>query len=286
MIKQEIYKDGFFLADVSGLNSFVVEESEVSQVVDYQMISTYSALDTLQSSAVTEIAPSEIKHVDIKSALVHPSGILPGGLSAEAATATTSMLRYRTFISDAWVDAPPLFVCSPAGKDYVFKGDDRSYGPTFSSYRSSQDITVYWNSNGALALSKDVGTTKRYTKSGTTYTLDASQTASDSTLTLGITSQSSTFVNFHIAGDVRNPFCQPALTNGIYYSYQVHLYRSGSYTVTGSALAVPNHELSIRDDSAGGWTPIFKRANVSFSCLIPGWGGITCTNGTDYTGIW
>ena len=285
VIGQKLYRDGQLIADVTGITSLSVKEESDSSILNYQLISGYAAGILDQASDSTRGSVDE-QNVDIKSALVHPSGIWGAGQAAQAVSAGLTTLRYRTFISDLWVDAPILNVCSPVGKEYAFRGDDRSYGPTFSSYRTSQEITVDWNSNGSLSQTKDVGTTKRYVKVGSTHTYDDSLTASDSTITLGVTSHSSSFVNFHIAEDVKNPFCQPSLTNGIFYTYQVHLYRSGSYTLTGYALAAPNHELYIRDDNTGGWTTIFKKSNRGFDCFVVTVGGIVCNDGTDYAGSW
>ncbi|MEY4390934.1 MAG: hypothetical protein RLZZ400_677, partial [Actinomycetota bacterium] len=212
--------------------------------------------------------------------------VVPGlGQIGEVANAATlpdySILRYQTFIPSISADAP-FPACAPDLADYRFLGDNRSWGPGSSSYRTRFDARVNWIDAGSIIKTVSVGTTVRQKQVSGTWVFDAAKTATTSSMQLTITgAQNSQYVNFRIQQDVVNPLCNAAVTGGIYFDFQVSMYRSGAYLLAGTALRVPNHEIYVKDQDNLSWTILARRELTGFECLVPIVGGTSPCLNTD-----
>ncbi|WP_296646773.1 hypothetical protein [Rhodoluna sp.] len=212
---------------------------------------------------------SSVEYHEVSHLRISPDGGF-GEVSADAATLPAySILRYMTFIPEAYVAAPgPVCTGGDLTKTYRFAGDDRSFGPGNTSFRTKFDVKIDWLNQGAVTKTVSVGETIRQVRfSDGSWSSGVKRTALDSTMRLNLDGvQRSDFVSFNIEQDVTNPFCS-VLTNGIYFNYDVTVSRSGAYSFKGSAIKVPNHEVYIKDQDNPSWSIIARRSYPTFDCL-------------------
>lgn len=212
---------------------------------------------------------SAFENIEILGLDISPTGIT--SISSDAAnaspSATSTTLRYQTFIPEAYVPAPPAG-CSYYGSPYYYKGDSRSFSTsTAATYRTKFDVTVSWTTP-AISSSRIVGQTKVFKYANGTYTQVDFATASSSSMVLTTQSVSSTKAVFKTSQDVHNPFC--IFSNGIYFDLNVTINRSGTYSISGLRLKVPNHEIYIKDSDQSTWTGMLQAPYLYFEeCLTP-----------------
>ncbi len=194
--------------------------------------------------------------------------ILEQAAAATAAPLSTS-IRYATFIPTFSVEAPPL-VCTPdASKNYRFLGDNRGYSSTSNAYRTRFDVTVDWL-DGTTSYSRSVRSTTRQIQDPITkaWSFDEIDTANTSSMLYSsLSTQTSSFKKFRIKQNVGNPLCDGFVTRGISFDFDIAINRGGSYSVEGTALLAPNHELYIRDSDMTAWQKVFQRTTKSMQCL-------------------
>lgn len=207
---------------------------------------------------------------------------------ANAALPDSTSFKYMTFIRESFVDELAWPGCElDFSVPYSYKGDNRSFNVDSPRFRTRMLVTVDWANAGNVSYSTAVGETRQYRKyDDGTYSFHAEKTASSSSMNVNLISKSSKNTSFRMRQDVMNPFCYPAVAAGIYFDYTVSVARSGSYTVTGAALRVPNHEFYIIDSDQAGWAKIFTRTGSDFGCL----GELNavknvCKNFTPYSGV-
>jgi hypothetical protein len=236
----------------------------------------------VQPPVSAQIGKSEYENVAILGLTLSNFEIdSPNTVNASPAASST-LLRYQTFIPEQYVSAPSVG-CSYSGDyDYYFAGDNRSFTPGSSKFRTRMDVKVDWATGQTPLLTKTVGTTHVYQLYNGVYSLKDQQTAPSSSMQILNASVSSSTATFEMKQDVVNPFCT---ANGIYFDFAVRINRSGGYSLTGSRLIIPDHEIYIMDSDASTWTSILQADHYwFFACLTPVL-SVTCTQyGMNLTG--
>jgi len=271
----EIIVDGVSVA--SGLNSGEVQVGADSRSQQFAVVASRDSTrieseEFLSSSANVNDAAGLLETVAIIGVTLDSSQKLATVDSAVAsAAATSTTLRYQTFIPAAYAKAPEAG-CSYRGADgFYFRGDNRSYSAVASSSRTRFDTTVNWSSPSISSV-RTVGSTTVYQLVGATYRAVATTTASKNSMVLTPQSASSTTAKFNIRQNVANPYCT---SNGIYFDFDVTITRAGGYYVTGKRLRAPSHEVFIKDSDASPWTSVFQQPPLAFpDCLIPVYSGL------------
>jgi hypothetical protein len=204
---------------------------------------------------------------------LRPSTITGDSATAAIAQPAISILRYQTFIPTAYEDqtetVPRLFCTPDPLKTYAFNGNDRSFDPLSTSFKTRMDTWVYWEQGGALLSNTSVGVTELFEKVGTAYSFVASRRASDSTMAIQTISQSNSSVKFKMSQNVMNPFCNPQGWQGIQFDFEVQIWRTGKYMLDGWAIRVPSHEAYLKESDSPNWFPILKSGFTTFECLKP-----------------
>jgi len=288
--KVEIYEAGQPVA-VSGQIGETTFPVNPGQILDLRLeaYSELSGQDVLDLQKSSDIDPGSLKkvyeHLSASNIRVRVPASGWGSDSADAATVPDySILRYQTFIPDAYVDAPAL-VCTPDLSRYRFVGDNRNWGPGATSFRTRFDVRVNWLDSGSMLATTSVGKTVREKQEGTSWVYNASDTASNASMILLVTGpQTSQYVQFTIAQDEKNPLCNQLLTLGISFNFKVSIWRNGSYELDGTAVKVPNHEIYIKDQDNPSWSILARRAYLSFDCLSP-ISALPCQNSASVIGV-
>lgn len=272
--------------------------SEETISITWEREAEVSDLEDIDASkSVRELATTNPEMFVVSSTIGIPIGgaVGEGGFvaPAQAALPASTTFKYMTFIREAYVPTPEVLFTKPCDEtnavyrgrlNRYFKGDNRSFNVNSSKFRTKINVTVDWSLGGRVSSSKAVGPTERYVKmTDGTYEFDGEATASGDTISVSTLSRSSTLTKFKIQQDESNPLCRPQ-PNGIFSDYTVSVARSGAYTVTGSALRVPNHEFYLKDSDQTSWTNIFARTGSDFGCLTPGSDTTICRNPTPYSG--
>jgi len=188
---------------------------------------------------------------------------------ASAATVDKTLFRYQTFIPAAKTEAKGCYSIQYKDQnatDYFYKGDNRGFDPTPATSRTKHDVTADWNSGGNLTGYKAVGWSHLLVYKNSTLLADHMLKAGSENMTATVTYESSTASAFHMRNDTHNPFCE--LANGIFYDIDVVLHRNGSYSVSGTALNAPNHEIWLQDVGTGTWSPVHLKTG-NMDCLFP-----------------
>lgn len=150
-------------------------------------------------------------------------------------------LRYTTFLTDKWLENP-----NPASLYYYFKGDNRSFNPDASQYRTRADLYIYDNKEDATAeLSKEVGKTKAYSRE---RKLIEKARASAEGITLEKVLSTDDWTAFKLTHSVGNPL---VVSPAIDYEVHITIYRNSTIDIVGSHDQSPHHEvyLNQKEDS-------------------------------------
>lgn len=201
-----------------------------------------------------------------------------GKFGRAAVLPSVTTVRFVTFIPEAWLNAP--FVGCADYPNFDFKGDNRSWSTSSSSYRTKFDVAINWNSGPSLTSTRDVGETSLWFNVFGNRTLSQAATASNSSMVLTPISSTNSNVSFKMYQDVKNPICVNFLTNGIYSNLNWSVSRLGSYSVQGTYMPVPNHEAYISSSSSSSWVTVFQTAHQNFLCLTGGVAVCTTTRAT------
>ena len=203
--------------------------------------------------------------------------------SADASiNASSTALRYATFIPQQFVSAPWVGCSATSFSDEFFLGDNRTFSTSSSRNRTRFDVTVNWTSLNTTAIT-DVGVTNVYQLYNGAYNYVTNDRALDTSMILTQKSISSTKAVLNMKQDVANPFCS---SNGIYFNYDVSIFRSGAYSMVGSRLQSPSHEIYIKDSDSTVWKTILQNNSFNLEgCLIPAISsGLGCLTGTTLSG--
>ncbi|MFM6939243.1 MAG: DUF3238 domain-containing protein, partial [Rhodoluna sp.] len=210
----------------------------------------------LQHIATVSIDLGNIKTEVLRLGKIGRTAILPA----------ITTVRDLTFIPEAWVNAPYMG-CADA-TNYDFKGDNRSWSSSSSSYRTKFDVSIDWNGGPALSSMRSVGETSLWLNFFGNRTLTKAATASNSTMTLTLISKTNSSVSFKMYQDVKNPICLNFVTNGIFFNLNWNVSRLGSYSVQGTYMPVPNHEAYVSSGGSSAWVAVFQTEHQSFACLM------------------
>ena len=273
-----LYRDGAVVRTDDSSGEFVVLDVKPNDELSFEIVVTSPmSNETIANlSAETHLAADQIR---TNFEQVTGSGMsltvpMAGSMGVSAANAVAALpastsIRYTTFIRNYSIPAPILGACSPIIGTYRFLGDNRGFSVSASSYRTRFDVNINWLTS-TTTTSKLVGQTRRqlFDDATGTWSTDATATASNSSMVYkALTVQNSNYASFNIKQDVRNPLCNADVTNGVYFDYDVYIYRSGSYTFSGTHLRAPDHELYIKDSDATSWTTVYQHQVKDFNCL-------------------
>jgi hypothetical protein len=235
--------------DVSLQATQALSNEQVLELADQHDITQEVAAESYENvyaSGIPFTIPRDVGQVELANAY----SLLPD----------VSIFRYQTFIPYESVDGPGLpFPCN-AGKPGIvtFNGNNRGFNATSNSFKTRLDTWIDWNSGGNVTSNAFVGETVM-----TWYLLFASfeerRTASSSSMLTTLISKSTDVVKFQISQDVANPFCLPLVSLGISFDLTVKIWRSGRYTLGGTAIRVPSHEAYIKDSNSPLWSPVLRR---------------------------
>lgn len=254
-------------ADSSGVFTEVIS-GEIEPT--YEIVATKPSVESTEIHENLPVLPNnEPSHESVAIlGLVAPtsSGAFESVAEATPAASSTT-LRYLTFIPNAYVAAPSIGCEYSGDYDYYFKGDNRTYSATSGANRTKFDVTVNWSSSSLTSI-RAVGATRVYQYSNGAYIFKTSATASNSSMKLTPISATSTQSKFNIKQDVSNPYCS---SNGIYFDLDVTINKAGSFAISGERLQVPSHEIYIKDSDTVLWKTILRDPSYNFTgCLIPG----------------
>ena len=275
---------GLTVVDRSGADDQFVE-------VEWERALSATEIAALDVSVGTRALLEKEPDLFVKTAVIGvPISDVDGSVAriapANAATLPSSTsFKYMTFIRENWIAEPPV-ACTTLDGSNFFKGDGRTFNVNSSAFRTRLLVTVDWVNSGNVSFSRAVGQTQAHRLVGGTYNLVSSATAPTTSMNVATVSKSSSISKFQMRQDVVNPLCNPLVTAGIYFDYTVNVARTGSYTVTGTALRVPNHEFYIKDSDQTVWTKIFARTGSDFGCLgNPNASQAICRNPDPYSGL-
>lgn len=272
--KAKLVRDGKILQEGS-LGGVFVDRVPENIDASYELVVSRPATEAdadlsfgPERKADIEQNPLLYERIDVLGLQVGPA--FQGGLFVDSANASASAanttIRYQTFIPENFLHVP-LAGCSYSGDTQYFKGDNRGFSTSqTASYRTRFDVTANWNT-ATLGWSRLVGTTNVYTNSNNSYVPLDSATAPNTSMQVTATSTTSSRAVFKMAQDVKNPFCA---SNGIFFNFNVAINRSGTYSMSGTRLQVPNHEIYIKDSDQSTWTYVFQAPYLFFDqCLTP-----------------
>jgi hypothetical protein len=206
--------------------------------------------------------------------------------AASTKTIGTSLSRYETFIPMEYVDSyqirntgdyfePVSYACegSTDKQDYWYGGDNRDQSPgtaTWNSgkFRTQGNAYTYWGSK-SYRSSQAVAPTKRYVKSGTTYTLKDSRVADNTGFSVRALSNDGRTSRWIFEHEVANPYCDKP-TGGITYTSQQDLYSNGGHYIYGAHDKAPNHSVHRADYYTDGTSfvqLVFVHQVEDFKCL-------------------
>lgn len=181
-------------------------------------------------------------------------------MNALAATYTTSLVQWLSFIPQQYISAPPAG-CS-YGSAYKFGGDNRTYQAGSAAFRTRLNGTVSWSNGGTVTTSKGVGTTRVYNSSNALVTSATASTANMSVSRLSLSTATSVDLRFVL--NASNPFCSVGAIDG---AMTITVTRGGSWSISsGNHRQMPNHEINIHNGTS--WKAIYRRDYASAACLI------------------
>ncbi|WP_172955970.1 hypothetical protein [Rhodoluna limnophila] len=270
----EILRAGQLIFTGTG-DGFLQDRTEVSGVEKYEMVVTSEQPTSMQNSNPTgDESTSEI-YENLNIVGVEIGSSAESIMSSESAVASplgnATTLRYQTFIPAQYMKAP-LAGCQYSGAYDYYKGDNRSFSTSSTaSFRTRFDVSVTWASS-ALSSLKTVGRTHVYRLVNGSYLPIDDDIASKESMVMTPISTTQTKAVFRFRQDVGNPFCA---SNGIFFDLTATIYRSGSYSLKGTRLRVPNHEIYIKDSDESAWTIILRDPYLDFAgCLTPVLSGV------------
>jgi uncharacterized protein YaiE (UPF0345 family) len=279
--KTSLTVDGQELAHGAGVGHLYLDD--IALKVDSLDVTLTAArdLDTLAEQAVskkydisTESARQKYEQISVS----HIPFLIDRGQSsgdsalAAAALPSISILRYQTFIPSEYVDqndAAEKLACTPdILKTFSFNGNNRGFDALSGSFKTRMDTWIYWDQGGAILSNTFVGATSLFEKVGTTYVLQSTRRASDASMVVQTSFQSSSSVRFKMKQNVINPFCSD-FGQGIEFDFDVQIWRTGKYALNGWAIRVPSHEAYLKESDSPAWYPILKSGFDTFACLTP-----------------
>lgn len=183
--------------------------------------------------------------------------VLPA--AAPSATKPKSVVRYRTFLPDAFVSAPAIACDWGASR---FKGDNRGFSNYYSARNRSRASVFFDWTKKKISTSKHIGTTHQVDGNGNTI---RSKTASASGIRFQGGMISASYGRIEISHSVKNPLCWSA--GPISYGVVIERWQTGGTRISGRLVRVPNHEAIVFPSSQTTGSEIFRRTGWALICL-------------------
>ncbi|MBJ6360124.1 hypothetical protein ACFOQM_02175 [Paenibacillus sp. GCM10012307] len=292
----EIYRDGKFIANISGRN-FVDSDLAPNTTYRYSIIGT-KKLSENEINAIKEemdkngLSYEELDELEhtyesikfVKTLDNDPEKNLENAPLNEANLITTNStsppyfsFRYLTFIPDYRVDNP-----IPGGGNTYFLGNNRNFNVlAFNNSKTEQNIDIEFdqpnNSTYGHRVRND-STTLVDENNNVIETRTANCTTSNGGFDLFLYNPHSFGANakkFGAGTDCGIPF-GPSFAPNINYGYDGWIERDGDWRVAGSHDQAPSHELYIYKRSTSSYTTIFQTSakrksngKVDFDYLWP-----------------
>jgi hypothetical protein len=155
-------------------------------------------------------------------------------------------LRYTTFLKERWLKNP-----NATSVDHFFKGDDRSYDPGATRFRTRADIFIDAENPSAL-LSKEIGKTEAFNKNE--EFIEEAQ-ASEEGIKLEKVLTDDDKIMFYLHHSVSNPL---VLSPAIDYLLCGTFYKNGQFDLVGIHDQAPNHEIYVKVSGTDNWAPIHQ----------------------------
>lgn len=258
-----LVRDCIPVTDIDSSGFFIDEEVLPGATYEY----------TLEFGDTAIYSESQDELIDLTVSGTSVSLPLSTSFSANAMVAAASLpeytiMRYLTFIKDAYVPVPSLG-CGPWIGTH-FLGNNRTYSSSATAQQSKTILTVRVDWDSAMCRHWNyVGSTTTATKNGSSYTNGLTLQAGDQNVyAKELRPTLSTSAEFLMHTEAANPFC---LGLPIYSSLKVLVKRTGNYLIKGRVRFVPNHEFYIYQDNTDIWTTIYRKniSPIGFSCFDP-----------------
>jgi hypothetical protein len=280
-------RNGEEVARSSGAGTFQIAGVEPSSTDEF-VLSVTTELDDSRTAQLARkwsepqaYVKALVKHVSTGTLSITMPSLNGPGSSAEAANAlpASTLFRYTTFIADAVMPDPPA-ACTDTANPLLqrFVGDNRQPNPDATRFRTRIDVNIDWTSFSAFSVSKSIGPTRREQFEFLfspyphfEWTLNKLDYADSSTMSVArIGSPGWDYLSFSITQDVRDPLCNPATVNGIYFDYKVTISRTGGYQMDGESVIFPTHEVYFQNSNDHIWHTIMVLPTQNWFCLVPG----------------
>lgn len=253
-----------------------------SDVSDDMIDEIVDAVGASKSEAASQYESVEVESLTIE---MPSSGFVVSSAQAASQPSATSF-RYTTFIPQDKVEDLIIDIC-PVPPGSYFVGDDRSFDPSSTDYRTRVNVRVDWAAGGAVTWTKSVGLSTSYLQVlPLVPKIPVSWYANMDGIQVTELYRSGTHVRFEIDHNAADPLCLGAVLthSGIAYNYDVTVQRSGNYGLVGWARRAPAHEAYIRDSNSSAWKTVFQRENKGFYCLMPFAEYVDCKAQINYSG--
>jgi hypothetical protein len=155
-------------------------------------------------------------------------------------------LRYTTFLKEEWLKNP-----NAASQDHYFKGDDRSFDPESSKFRTRGDVFIDTENASAL-LSKDTGITEAFNNEQDPI---ETASASDEGIQLEKVLTDDDRVKFHLHHSVSNPL---VVSPAIDYHVSATFYKDNEFDLVGNHDQAPEHEVYLKEPGTEDWQVIHQ----------------------------
>ena len=275
----ELYRDGTYIGSLDD-RSFIDTDIESDITYDYKVVGKVGISQNEKDEINKYIIENELtfsdeeleeiyqKPFELTRIVTIPSGIEDQfkQLTIQPLSTTTPafVLRYKTFIPDCKVDALSL-VQGLAG--YKFGGDCRGFSfSDTTNYRTWVESLVRFTSTSSSldTTGRFVGWTNLYNSKGA---LVESRRASNSGIVYSNISKTSSKLTYTLTHGVTIPF---GVAPEINYKYTASVYKSGSYSISGTRDQAPSHEFYIFSPSKTiSQRTIFTGTNKGFQYLLP-----------------
>jgi hypothetical protein len=258
-----LVRDGVPVTDIDSSGFFIDEEVLPGATYEY----------TLEFADTSIYSESQDELIDLTVTGTSVSLPISSSFSATAMVAAASLpeytiMRYLTFIKDAYVPVPSWGCVPWIGTHFL--GNNRTYSSSATAQQSKTILTVRvdWDS-ATFRHWNYVGPTTTATKDGTNYTNGFTIQAGDQNVYAAeLRPTLSTSAEFLMHTQAANPFCGGL---PIYSSLNVLVKRTGNYLIKGKVRFVPHHEFYMYQDNTDFWTTIYRKniSSIGFSCFDP-----------------
>lgn len=258
-----LVRDGVPVTEIDSSGFFIDEEVLPGATYEYTL---EFAGTSIHSEAQDELIDLTVSGTSVS--LPISSSFSATAMVAAATLPEYTILRYLTFIKDAYVPVPSLGCVPFIGSHFL--GNSRTYSSSATAQQSKTILTVRvdWDS-ATFRHWNYVGPTTTATKNGSIYTNGLTLQASDQNVFAAeLRPTLTTSAEFIMHTEAANPFC---LGLPIYSSLKVLVKRTGNYLIKGRVRFVPNHEFYMYQDNTDIWTTIYRKniSPIGFSCFDP-----------------